>query len=196
MSWGVLPWVYPAWDSLGCLNLSGYFLPHFREVFNYYLLNYFLMAFLFVFFWDSYDSHVGAFNIVSEVSEVVFISFNSFFSLLHLFSTFYLPLHLFYLLPQVFHCWFPPNCFWDQLLHYLLLIDFFISSRSLLNISCIFSILSPGYLSVPPFCFQDFGSFFWILFQIDSLSPPLFLVWWASIIFLYLLNISLPFHLV
>ena len=35
--------------------------------------------------------------------------------------------------------------------------------------------LSPGYLSVSPFCFQDFGSFllslFWIRFQVDPLSP-------------------------
>ena len=54
----------------------------FREVFNYYLLKYFLMAFLFAFFfWDSYDSNVGAFNIVPEVSEMVLISFSSFFSI-------------------------------------------------------------------------------------------------------------------
>ena len=46
MSWGVLPWVYPVWDSLGFLALGDYFLPHFREVFNYYLLKYFLMVFL------------------------------------------------------------------------------------------------------------------------------------------------------
>ena len=76
MSWGLLPWVYPVWDSLGFLNLGGYFLPHLREVFNCYLLKYFLMACLFVFFfWDSYDLNVGAFNIVLEVSEVVLISF-------------------------------------------------------------------------------------------------------------------------
>ena len=81
MSWGVSPWVYPVWDSLGFLDLSDYFPPHFRDVFNYYLLNYFVMAFLFVFFffWDSYDSNVGAFNTVQEVSEIVLISFNSFF---------------------------------------------------------------------------------------------------------------------
>ena len=41
-----------------------------------YLLKYFLMAFLFVFFWDSYDSNVGVLNIVPVVSEVVLISFN------------------------------------------------------------------------------------------------------------------------
>ena len=74
MSWDVLPSVYPVWDSLGFLDLGDYFLPHFREVFNYYLLKYFLMVFLFVFFfWESYDSTVGAFNIVPEVSEIVLI---------------------------------------------------------------------------------------------------------------------------
>ena len=36
------------------------------------------MVFLFVFFWDSYDLNVGAFNIVPDVSEIVLISFNSF----------------------------------------------------------------------------------------------------------------------
>ena len=79
MSWGLLPWVYPVWDSLGFLDLDGYFLPHFREVFNYYLLRYILIPFLFVFFfWVIYDSNVWVFNIAPEVSEVVFISFNSF----------------------------------------------------------------------------------------------------------------------
>ena len=66
--------------TLGFLDLGDYFLPHFREVFNYYLLKYFLMAFLFVFFfWDSSDSNVGMFNIVPGVPEVVLISLNSFF---------------------------------------------------------------------------------------------------------------------
>ena len=62
MSWDVLPWVYPVWDPLSFLDLGGYFLPYFMEVLNYYLLMYFLMPFLFVFFWDSYDLNVGAFN--------------------------------------------------------------------------------------------------------------------------------------
>ena len=123
MSWGVSPWVYPVLDSLGFLDLGGYFFPHFWEVFNFYLLKYFLMTFFCVFFfWNSYDSNVGAFNIVPEVSEVVLISFNYFFlfsSLLHLFPPFYLPPHLAYLLPQLFYCWFPPECFRSHLLHYL-----------------------------------------------------------------------------
>ena len=82
MSWDVLPWVYPVWDFPGFLDLGDYFLPHFRENFNYYL-KYFLMVFLFVFFfWDSYDSNVGTFNIVPDVSEIVLIFFNSFFFVL------------------------------------------------------------------------------------------------------------------
>ena len=88
MSWGVSPWVYPVRDCLGFLDLGDYFLPHFREVFNYYLLKYFLMVFLFVFFfWDPYDLNVGAFNIVPEVSEIVLISFNSFFLSVSFIST-------------------------------------------------------------------------------------------------------------
>ena len=71
--------ISPIWDSLGFLDLGDYFLPHFREVFNYYILKHFLMVFLLVFFWESYDLNVGTFNIVPEVSEIVLISFNSFF---------------------------------------------------------------------------------------------------------------------
>ena len=95
MSWGVSPWVYVIWDFLGFLDLGDYFLPHFREVFNYYLLKYFLVIFLFAFFfWDSYDSKVGGFNIVLDVSESVLISFNSFF---------FFPLSLIYFYHFIFH---------------------------------------------------------------------------------------------
>ena len=84
MFWGVSPWVYPVWDSLGFLDLGGYFLPYFREVFNYSLLKYFLMAFVSVFlFWDSYDSNVGAFNTVLRslrLSPFLLIHFSFFLS--------------------------------------------------------------------------------------------------------------------
>src|SRR5574341_413063 len=61
---GVSPWVYPVWDSLGFLDLGDYFLPHFREVFNYYLLKYFLMVFLLVFFfWDFMIRMLGHFTL-------------------------------------------------------------------------------------------------------------------------------------
>ena len=96
----------------GFLGLGGYFLPHLREVFTYYLLKYFLMAFLVVFFfWDSYDSNVGEFHIVPDVPEVVLISFNSFFLSASFISTIYLLPHLSHLLPPLFYCCFPPQCF-------------------------------------------------------------------------------------
>ena len=131
MSWGVLPWVYPVWNSLDFLYLGDYFFPHFREVFNYYL-KYFLIVFLFVFFfWDSYDSNVVAFNIDLEVSEVVLISFNSFF--------FFFPLCFIYSYNSTFYLTYPIFClrystigsllislFWSHLLHYSLYIDSFL----------------------------------------------------------------------
>ena len=52
------------------MELSDYFLPHFREVCNYYLLKYFLIPFLFVFLWDTYDSNVGVINPVPESLKV------------------------------------------------------------------------------------------------------------------------------
>ena len=124
MSWGVSPWVYPVWNSLGFLDLDDYFLP-------YYLFKYCLVDFLFVLFsWDSYDSNVGAFNIVPEVSEVVLISFNSFFffsSLLHLFLTFYLLPHLSYLLPQLFYVGSLQSAFDLSycIIHYILTLFYF-----------------------------------------------------------------------
>jgi len=79
LNWGASLWVYPVWDTLDFLDLGGYFLPHFRELLDCYLLKYSLMPFLLAFFWYPYDLSVGAFNIVPDVSEVVLISFKSFF---------------------------------------------------------------------------------------------------------------------
>ena len=60
--------------------------------------------------------------------------------------------------------------------------------------------MSPGYLSVTPICFQDFGSFslslFGILYQVDSLSLPLLFGLVGIYPVPYMLGISLPFHLV
>ena len=102
MSCGVLLCVYPVWDSLGFLDWGDSFLPHFREVLSYYLLKYLLMPSLFVFFWDSYDSNVGAFEIVPEVSEVVLISFSFFF--------FFFPLSFIYFHHSIFHLTYPVFC--------------------------------------------------------------------------------------
>ena len=112
MAWSGLPWVYPVLEPLAFLDLGGYFLPYFEEVFNYYLLKSFLMAFLFVFFfWDSCDSNVGAFNIVPEVSEVVLISLNSFFFSVSFISGILSSTSLILSSASIILHWFPPECF-------------------------------------------------------------------------------------
>ena len=63
-------------------------------------------------------------------------------------------------------------------MHYLLHIDsFFISSRSLLKLSCIFSILVSRLFICDSILFSRFGSFslslFRVIYQVDSLSLPL-----------------------
>ena len=98
-----------------------------------------LSLFLF-FFWDPYNSNVGAFNVVQGVSETVLNSFHSFFFILLCGSYF----HYF-----IFQVTYPFFC-----LSYSA-IDSFSSSRSLLNVSCIFSILFPR---------------FWIIFTIIPLN--------------------------
>ena len=127
------------------------------------------MAFLFVFFWDSYSSKVGAFNIFPEVSEVVLISFNSFFLF---------PLCFIYFHHSIFHLTYPILCLsyftvgslqsaFDLsycIIHYWLTI--FISSRYLLNISCIFSILFSSLF----ICYSILFSRFWIIFTIIILN--------------------------
>ena len=84
MSWGVSPWVYPVWDSLSFLDLGDYFLPHLREVFNYYLLTYFLVVFLFVFFfWDSMIQMLGCLTLSQRslrLSSFLLIHFSFFLS--------------------------------------------------------------------------------------------------------------------
>ena len=101
MSWGVLPWVYPVWDSLGFLDLCDDFLPHSREVFNYYLLEYFLMAFLSSSSGTPMIRMLGRFTL-SQRS----LRFSSF--LLILFSFF--PLCFIYFQHSVFHLTYPIFC--------------------------------------------------------------------------------------
>ena len=153
MSWGVSPWVYTLWGSLGFLDLGSYFLSHFRKVLSHYLLKYFL----FPFFLSSSSGtpmiwmlgHLTLSQRSLRLSSFLVVLFSS---LLHWFPSFYLPPHLSYLLPQLF--WFCPESFWSQLLPYSLLIN---SSLFLLGPCETFlassQSLSLVYLSVMPFCF-------------------------------------------
>ena len=100
------------------------------------------------------------------LSSFLLILFSSVF---HLFLPFYLVPHLSYLMPPLFYFWFPPECL-SHLLPYSLYIDsFLISSRSLLNLSCIFLILVSRLF----ICNSILFSGFWIIFTIiihNSLS--------------------------
>ena len=62
-----------------CASWTYYFLSHVMEVFNYNLFKYFLRPFLFLFFfWDSYNSNVGAWMLFQrslELSSILFIFF-------------------------------------------------------------------------------------------------------------------------
>ena len=147
MSWHISPWIYPVWDSLHFLNLFDYFLSCIREVFNYNLLQYFLSPFLSpFFFWDSINSNVRTFNVVPEVSESVLNSFHSLFCSAVVISTIYLPSQLFVLLPVLFMLLIPSIEFLISfIVLFIIVCLLFSSSMSLLNISCIFSILFPRF---------------------------------------------------
>ena len=107
------------------------------------------------------------------LSSFFFILF-LYYGLLQLFPPFYLlPAHL-SVLPVILLL-IPPLYFLISVI-VLFITDylFFISCRSLLNISSIFLIHASIYLFVPLFYFQVFGSFLsllWILFQVNSLFP-------------------------
>ena len=127
MSWGVSLWVYPFWDSLGFMDLGHYFFPHFREIFNYYPLKYFLMAFLFAFFF--WDFRMLRCLPLSQRS----LRLSSFLLILF----FFFPLCFIYFHHSIFYLIYPIFCLsystvgslqsaFDLLLHYSLLIDCFL----------------------------------------------------------------------
>ena len=102
MCLGVFLLGFILYGTLRFLDLGDYFLSHVREVFNYSLFEYFLRCFLFLFFfWDPYNSNVGVFSVVPEVSETVFNSFHSFFFILLLSSYFH---HSVFQLTYSFFC--------------------------------------------------------------------------------------------
>ena len=129
------------------------------------------MAFLFVFFWVSYDSNVGVFHIVPEVPDIVLISFDSFFFLSASFiSTIISSTSLILsedrissdILSYSTVGFLQSAFFKSHLLHYSLLID---SSLFLLGPCETFlassQSLSLVYLSVTPFCFQGLGHLYY-----------------------------------
>ena len=105
LSWCVSLQNYSQWDSLRFLNLVDF--PMLKKFLTIRFSNIFLRPFLFFFFfWDPYNSNVGAFNAIPLVSETVFISFHSYSALQQLFPPFCLPAHSLILLSQLLCYWF------------------------------------------------------------------------------------------
>ena len=124
------PWVYPAWDFLCFLDLVDYFLSHVREVFSYYLFNYFLRSFLSLFsFWDLYNANVGVFNVAPRSLRLFSFPFN-------LFPIFYSVAVISTILsPRSFICSSPSVILMLIPTSILFICLFFSSYRSLVNIS-------------------------------------------------------------
>ena len=152
MSWGVSPWVYHKWDSLHLLDLIDYFLFHVGEIFNYNLFKNFLIPFLFLFFfWDPYNSNVGAFDIVPEVSETILSSFHSFYFILLFWSCFH---HFVFQLTDPFSdsdtlLLIPSRVFLNLVIVLFVSVCWFLNStRGLFIDSCIFSMSFSKFLII------------------------------------------------
>ena len=89
------------WDSSLCVFGLDYFRFHVGEIFNCNLLKNFLVPFLFLFFWDPYNSNVGVFDVVPEISEIILHSFHSFYFILLFRSYFH---HFISQLTDLFFC--------------------------------------------------------------------------------------------
>ena len=195
----VSPWVYRAWDSLHFLDLGAYFLSHVREVFDYNLFKYFLVSFLSLFFfWDPYNANVALTVLMlsqrsPRLSSFLFIPFSLFCSAT-VNSTILSSVSLIYSSASGILLLIPSSIFFMSIIVlFISVFLFFNSSRSLLNISCIFLIFA-SILFLRS----------WILFTIiilnsfleGYLSPLHLVVFWGFILFLHLGHSSLPFHFV
>ena len=149
MSWLVSPWVYPIWDSLYLFDLIDYFFFNVGEIFNYNLFKNFIIPFLFLFlFWGPYNSSVGVFDIVPDVSETILSCLHFFYFILLFTSYFH---HFIFQLTDLFF----------SASDILLLIPsrvFLISVIVLFVSACLFfnSSRSLLILAFSPFCFQGF----------------------------------------
>lgn len=139
----------------------------------------------------------GAFNIVPEVSEAVFISLFFFPVLLHLFPTFYLPAHLVLLLLQLLYCFCCTEWFLSQLLHCSLLIDYSLLLLGPFKTPLWSSqYMSKVYLSVAPFISKTLTIIMLNCFSCRLLISSSFIDLLIFIVFLHLLDMSLSFHVV
>ena len=84
MSWSISLCIYILWDSLGFLNKGGYFFSHVREVFDYNLLKYLLIRFVFSsgtpVIWVFFFVVVVIILRFLRLSSIIFINFSLFSS--------------------------------------------------------------------------------------------------------------------
>ena len=100
MTWGVSLWVYPVWDSLIFFDLSGSFLPHFREFFFTIIsLNIFSGPFL----WYSSSGTLTIWMLGHWTLSQRSLRLSSFLWILFLF----LPLCFIYFHHSIFHLTYP-----------------------------------------------------------------------------------------
>ena len=140
------------------------FLSHVREIFSYNLFKYFLTSSLSLFsFWDSCNANGGMLNVVPEVSETVFISL--FFNAAVISTT------VFQLTFSFFCFSYCPVDSFQGIFHFSYSVVLLCS----LNLLVLFKTFPGSSWSVPSFFFWDLESsllsLFWILFQVDCLSP-------------------------
>ena len=121
--------------------MGDYFLSHVREVSNYNLFKCLFRSFLFLFFWDPRNTNVGALHVVPQVFETVLISFQSFSLFCSLAAVCSILFSNSLIRPSASVIPLIPSSVFFHfsycVAHHCL---FFNSSRSLLNISCIFLI--------------------------------------------------------
>ena len=144
MSWCASPWIYPVWDSLHLLDLVDYFLSHISEVINSNLFKYFLSPFLFLFFfWDPYNRMLVRLMLSQRsvrLSSILFILFSLFFSVAVI-STILSSRSLILYSASVILLLIPSRAFLNSFIVLFITVCLLFSfSRSLLNVSCIFSI--------------------------------------------------------
>ena len=169
-----------------------YFLFHVGEIFNYNVFKKSLIPFLFLFFfWESYNSNVGVFYMVPEVSETVLSSFRS-FNLILLYSSYFH--HFIFQFTDSFFCFrYSATDSFQSIFNFsncvVSVCLFFNYSRFFKIDSCIFSILFSRFLIIFTIIFLNFfsGSF--------PISSSL-LDFCVSSLFLHLCSISLPFYFI
>ena len=136
-----------------------YFLSHIRDVFNYNLVRYFLSPFLFLFlFWDPCNLNIGAFMLSHRslrLSSILFILFSLFCSVVVISTILSSMSHIRSSASVILLLIHSRESLTSFIVLFIIVCFLCSSSRFLLNVSCIFSILFPR---------------FWIIFTIITLN--------------------------